>query len=272
MLNLGFDKVYGEKGMNKGYYGNEWGIYDEFLFDYIYKTMESNEERKFIYAVSTTNHPPYSLPDNYKPKPLNPPADLQNKIIGRDLAEKRFKTYQYACEMLGRFITKIKESEYAQNTIIAVTGDHNFKNVYSYSSQELLGQSGVPFYLYIPEKIKKRGIDVSVFGSYLDIMPTLYNLSLSGVSYTAMGTDLLSQKAQTNKVYTTSNDMAADRNYAVIYKFRDDAASKYYKWEKDNPGIAAESDRMESHDKLMRHVLALSAVSDYMVKRTAEKR
>jgi phosphoglycerol transferase MdoB-like AlkP superfamily enzyme len=269
MSNLGFDKVYGEKGMNMGYSGNEWGIYDEFLFDYIFKTMESNEKRKFIYSVSTTNHPPYSLPDNYIAKPLNPPQSLQNKIIGGDLAQKRFKTYQYANEMLGRFITKIKNSKYADNTIIAVTGDHNFKNAYSYSSEELLSQTGVPFYLYIPEKIKKRDIDVSVFGSYLDIMPTLYNLSLSDVSYTAMGTDLLSQKAKKNRVYTTSNDMAADNQCAVIYKFQDEAASKYYLWEKDGSAIEISSQE-EGHKKLIKYVLALSAVSDYMIKYTAE--
>jgi len=267
MENLGFDKVYGEKGMNQGYYGNEWGIYDEFLFDYLWKTLESDENRKFIYVITTTNHPPYSLPESYEAKPLTPQAELEQKIIGKDLAQKRFKTYQYANEMLGRFITKIKNSKYADNTIIAVTGDHNFKNVYSYSQEELLTQSEVPFYIYIPESIKPKNFDASVFGFYLDIMPTLYNLSLSDVSYTAMGQNLFSP-VKNKKVYTESNNVAANKDYAVKYIFPNKTASNFYAFDKDNSFKAAEIKETEAHKDLVKYVKALYAVSGHMIKTT----
>jgi phosphoglycerol transferase MdoB-like AlkP superfamily enzyme len=270
MENLGFDKIFGEKGMNQGYYGNEWGVYDEFLFDYLWKTLESNGNKKFIYAITTTNHPPYSLPKNYEAKPLNPPPDLKQKIIGKDLAEKRFKTYQYANEMLGRFITKIKNSKYANDTIIAVTGDHNFKNVYSYSPQELLTQTEVPFYLYIPDSIKPKNYDASVLGCYLDIMPTLYNISLSDISYTAMGQNLF-LPGENKKVYTESNNTAASKNYAVTYYFPAQEASNFYAFSQDNSFKAERTQATQAHKELVKYVKALYAVCGYMIKQTSEK-
>ncbi|MDR3113158.1 MAG: hypothetical protein LBU09_02145 [Endomicrobium sp.] len=86
-----------------------------------------------------------------------------------------------------------------RNTIIAITVDHSFKNVYSYSMHELLTQTEAPFYLYIPESIKPKNYDIEFLGFYLDIMPTLYNISLSSASYAVMGQNLFAPKE--NKKY-----------------------------------------------------------------------
>ncbi|MDR0822656.1 MAG: sulfatase-like hydrolase/transferase [Endomicrobium sp.] len=263
MYKLGFDKVLGQEAMDKNYKGAEWGVFDEHLFDFVYRTLESNNDKKFIFAITTTNHPPYALPDDYKSKPLNPPSKLSQKITGEDLAKKRFAVYQYSNEQLGRFITKIKNSKYADNTIIAVTGDHNFKNAYSYDNNEIIGAAAVPFYLYIPKSIKPRNIDVSVWGSHLDIMPTLYHLSLSDIVYSAMGINLFSKKAQENIVYSDSNDAIVYKNFLVNYTFHNKTA-KYYVLDKNK--LAQIAPEKEIYKKMIKRFLSQTAIADYLIK------
>lgn len=267
--NLGFEHILGEGGMKSEYLRNQWGVYDEHLFDYIFDNLNTGESRKFIYVMTTSNHPPYSLPDDYKPLPLNIPPELEQRIIGKDLADKRFKTYQYSNEMLGRFISRIKESEFGKNTVIAVTGDHNFWNIFAYPTEQLFDSLSVPFYLYIPDKIRPEKIDTEIFGSHMDIMPTLYALSLQNSEYMAMGTDLLSEKAKENIAYTDCG-VAVNGNAVISYNFlKKDAL--YYLWDEKNPGEIIPADANDEHKKIIKHYLATIAVSDYLIKNTGTK-
>ncbi len=269
MPNLGFDKIFGEGSMNKEYPRNQWGVYDEHLFDYIFKTLETDDDKKFIYVMTTSNHPPYSLPGTYKPLPLNTPEELRQYITGGDLADKRFSTYQYSNEMLGRFITRIKNSKYAENTIIAVTGDHNFWNVFYYSKERIFDSLSVPFYLYIPKKLRPADVNTSVFGSHMDIMPTLYNLSLSNTEYTAMGINLLSEGASDNITFTDVG-FVIDKNYVVDYNLKNKEAS-YYAWDAQNDREIKKAVETEGHKMLVKRFLSSIAISDYLIKNCGEK-
>jgi phosphoglycerol transferase MdoB-like AlkP superfamily enzyme len=264
MPNLGFDNVLGEGSMDKNYSRNQWGVYDEHLFDYVFEVLSRNEKQKFIYVMTTSNHPPYSLPGDYKKLPLNVPKNLDKNIIGRKIADMRFATYQYSNEMLGRLITIIKSSKYADNTIIAVTGDHNFWNVIAYSNETTLDELSVPFYLYIPDALKPKNIDTSVFGSHLDIMPTLYNISISSCEYVAMGRNLLSEKAKDN-IISMDNGVIMSRNYVVKYNFYNKLSS-FYKWNKNKNKELELSVETDEHRNLIKHYLSGVAVSDYLIK------
>ncbi|MDR3048358.1 MAG: sulfatase-like hydrolase/transferase [Elusimicrobiota bacterium] len=264
----GFDKVLGEGTMPSNAPRNQWGIFDGYLFDFIFDEFSKDDKRKFVYVMTMTNHPPFSLPKDWKPKSLIPPETLEKRIINRENAQMRFETYQYACEMLAQFITKVKNSKYGDNTIIAVTGDHNFWGIFQYSSEEALDQIGVPFYLYIPKKWKPSKVDTTVFGSHIDILPTIYYLSLSNTQIFAMGQNLLSKEAQKN---IASHDSGAimDKNYALLYNFQNKSAS-YYAWDKDNKRKTVQSDRTQGHNKLLKRFLAQTAVADYLIKNTSK--
>lgn len=265
--NLGFDNVLGEGNMDKNYARGVWGVYDEYLFDYLFKILRQNDNQKFICVLSTTNHPPYSMPSNYKKLPLNIPQDLEKNIIGKSLAEKRFVTYQYSNEMLGRFITKIKNSKYANNTIIAITGDHNFSGILAYSDEKTLDSLSVPFYLYIPKPLRPVKVDTSVFGSHLDIMPTLYNLSISNSKYMAMGMNILSEKAKDNII--SDRGVIMDKKGVVKYDFFK-GTHLYYFWNKSNNREIKYSHRTDNSERLIKHYLSAIAVSEYLIKSTGK--
>jgi phosphoglycerol transferase MdoB-like AlkP superfamily enzyme len=267
--NLGFDEVLGSGAMDSDYPRNQWGVYDEYLFDFVFKTLDKGSKQKFIGVLTTTNHPPFSLPKDYKNLPLNPPSALRDRTQDKELAQMRYAAYQYACRALGDFITKIKNSKYGENTIIAVTGDHSFWSLFEYSNAELEDKISVPFYLYIPKKLRPKKIDTTVFGSHLDIMPTLYSLSLSDVKVMAMGKNIF---ADSDNIAYNDSGFLADKKYAVQYSLLNKKAI-YYIYDKGDiskPRLIKESQEQQGHKKLIRHYLPMIAISDYLIKNTGE--
>lgn len=266
MPNVGFDKVIGEGSMPKEYERNQWGVFDEYLFDYIFKYLDENENRKFVYVMTTSNHPPYSLPNKYeKPYPLEITGQLQKDITGdMTIAKMRFAAYQYSCQKAGEFLTKLKNSKYADNTIVAITGDHNFWSTFNYSAQRVLDKMSVPFYLYVPEKLKpNKKVDTAVVGSHTDILPTLYNLSLSNTSYWATGTDLLSDEAQNNIASDCLGSIMTKDNF-VLYDFAS-GKEKYYTWNKENTREIVPAEENEEHKKMVKHYKSGIAIAQYML-------
>jgi phosphoglycerol transferase MdoB-like AlkP superfamily enzyme len=169
-----------------------WKVYDEYVYRYIERRLNDGGRPKFIVALTTTNHPPYSVPKHYRPRPLEVPPELEKRMTGSaDLVQGRFLAYQYTCAELAEFLDNVKNSPLGENTIVAVVGDHNFWGVVRYESGEVLEKYGVPFYLYVPPAWRPERADTGAFGSHLDIMPTLYPLALSDTSYVALGRNLL---------------------------------------------------------------------------------
>lgn len=261
LLAQGFDRVLGE-GSLPGAEKNQWGVYDQHLFDEAYACLADGGKPKLIVVITTTNHPPYSVPDSYKPGPLEIPDDLRKAITNDiSLAYKRFVTYQYANEQLGGFITKIKNSSLGGRTIIAATGDHNFWDVFNYSPEETFLRYSVPFYLYVPQALKPAKVDTSVFGSHMDIMPTLYALSFSGAEYFAAGKNMLAGNAAAlnGEGIVVTKDGAVYRPYA-------DTATRYFRWNTSAPGMLKTGAPSTAQKNLPAYYQSAVTVADYVIK------
>ena len=177
---------------------NTWGVYDEFLFEDIFNQLENNSRNpQMIFALSTTNHTPYELPNTYQPYSIEISDSLNNLIMAnKDIAEANFKAYQYANDCLGKFLTKLKASKYGKNTIVAVSGDHNSYALFPHNNSQIEEKDNhiVPFFLSIPEQYKNRlHINENRYGSHKDIFPTLINLSLSNQKYFSLGNNLFNK-------------------------------------------------------------------------------
>lgn len=267
MPNVGFDKVIGEGSMPNAYERNQWGVYDEYLFDFILRVLDTNDNSKFMYIMTTSNHPPYSLPSKYKqPYPLEINEQLKKDITGdKTLSKMRFATYQYSCQKVGEFLTKLKNSKFADNTIVAITGDHNFWNTFSYPLERKLDEMSVPFYLYIPKKLQpNKKIDANnIVGSHTDILPTLYNISLSNTNYWATGTDLLSDEAEKNIASNCLGSIMTKDNF-VIYDFAS-GKEKYYTWNKEKPREIVPAEQNDEHKNMVKHYKSSVAIAYYML-------
>jgi len=192
-LRQGFDEFVGANALLKDYPDmplNVWGGEDWYAFDYAKKLMKESTEPLFIVMHTLTNHPPYaapSLPWLEKELTIN---DQMLKVNG-SLPEEALRTYHYTTEVLSDFLDYVKHGELANNTVVALTGDHGQRGALSTSKTDLYTKA-VPFYLYIPEYLKpKRTVDTNALGSHRDIMPTLINLTLSDARYPNVGNNLL---------------------------------------------------------------------------------
>ncbi|WP_286336397.1 LTA synthase family protein [Hydrogenimonas cancrithermarum] len=171
---------------------HDWGVYDQFLYEYILLKLKRATQPQFIYAMTTNNHPPYELYKGYKPKPLKISPELKKHLRGDiELIRKRLYDYQYALDMAGKFLDAIKNGELAQNTVVVITADNNtIEGVMSYDNFAEESKK-IPFYLYLPPAIRPEKIDTSVPGSHKDLMATLYGLTLSDTDYLSVGSSLL---------------------------------------------------------------------------------
>ncbi len=235
----GFENVEGKAnissslGIDIDENSHDWGLFDEFTYKYVEQKLKNATKPQFIFILTTNNHPPYTVPSDYKSNSLEISKDLEEHIIGdMDLAKARFKDYAYAVDMAGEFMDNIKNSKLQENTVVAITADNNTVEGIMKYDDYYTQTKRIPFYIHMPEYIKpKEPIDMSVPSSHKDIFPTLYNLTLSEKEYTAIGTNLLDK----TKLHCGFNDagviMSEDGGFKVT-KAVTDAQKKcqeYYK-------------------------------------------
>lgn len=241
-LTQGFDFIEGEIEVKKTLADHniamagthDWGIYDEDLFKYIsIKLKEKSGKNKLYVVMTTTNHPPFELPSSYDVKSILPEVSIEKypehtRIIDSNLAQERFKTYRYSSDALAQFIDDVKNSELKKSTLVAATGDHSSWLV-NFNSNERFIKDTVPFYLYIPDQLRKthnlnKAIFEDTFGGHMDIWPTLYNLSLNNAEYETFGTDMFIKK---DLSFSLNNSRLIASPSAAVFVHNGDKASYF---------------------------------------------
>ncbi len=231
-----FEIVEGEKAIQKSISGatkSEWGLYDEFVFDRAINQLKENpNQQKFIFIMTTTNHTPYGVPLSYKPYPLSMDKDFEERLITDPLiAEKQLVTFQYANHYLGNFLKRIKSSDFGENTIVVITGDHARPNLFNFPNEELYKNYQVPLIIYVPQKYKpKYTVDTTRFGSHKDMFTSIIPLALSQAKYIRSGNNLLTADSDTTFFYGQNNhNFGFSKDGALYVKEK-----LYYTWKDSN--------------------------------------
>ena len=232
-------------------YFHPWGIYDEHLYDYILNKLEKSKQKEFVVALSTNNHPPYNIPNDYNSKRLLYSETLKKHIIGDfDLAQQRFRSFAYALDQVGIFLDKFKASTLKENTIVVITADNNtVDGIMKYDENQLLNSKNIPLYFYIPKRLKEQiSIDTKVAGSHKDIFPTLYNLTLANKTYLSIGSNLFDS---TQPHYGFNGSMIVNR---------------------DNEIRKLQRLNEKTEDDLIEYYKATLAVTQYLIDKTQSKK
>ena len=260
----GFDHIYGDHEIEtiipdkSKKYKDDWGVFDEYLFDFIEDKLSRATTPQFMVIMTTTNHPPYAIPASYQAKPLEIPAALEARLTAdRELVEARFKAYQYANEKAGLMLDHIKNGPLRENTVVAITGDHNFGNMISFKTEEYMKFRGVPFYIYLPDALRPKTYDSSVFGSHKDIFPTLYPLTLSDTKYVAIGQDMFDH-SKAHYAFNASG-LCASKAGSVLYE----NPVKYFGW--DGTLLVPVQNNSQTKNAL-EYYKATMSVTDYFVR------
>jgi phosphoglycerol transferase MdoB-like AlkP superfamily enzyme len=188
----GFDQYIGRATIEKHFQhisDNPWGVYDSFLFEYLQKqlTEQAPDKPLFSFVLTTNNHGPIRLPKDYVAPNLSPQA---YGFEADDAKTKESLTgYHFQTNAFGNFLTWLKQSEFADNTIVVATGDHILKGFDNYAADtDAYNRYAVATYLYVPKALDQLSkADELIPGSHQDLFPTLFELSLDKETYYSFG-------------------------------------------------------------------------------------
>ncbi len=276
----GFQQLHGDNAIKEKFHDtpddellHEWGVFDQYVFEYAFDLLSHSTTPQFIVILTTSNHPPYSLPKSYNSPIENSfTTQIEKDLIGDlDLAKSRLKAYQYSNHQLGLFISKIKNQPFATQTIVAATGDHSFY-IRPYNNLEFFEKWCVPLYLYIPPQYTPHITTESILqtkqkfsltiGSHLDLFPTLYNLTFSNLIFKGLGQNLLDPRIKPWSFHTTSWS-SFDENSGIIINPKGQIITSLCRTDKSSNKLEpCPQDR--SHLNLQKRLTSLMGVSDFI--------
>ena len=183
----GFEDIYGGGTISDWTSGNEWGIDDEGLLNYVAQRQVDAVPTLDV-VLTTSNHPPYSVDVYGKGFPLHtmPPSLAQ---IADDTADLRVLGHLwYSDQAVGKFIANVERTQ--PDTLFVITGDHYGRRFLN-RSPDPQERSAVPCVFYGPGM---AGTTLAAqAGSHLDLIPTLIErCAPAGFAYHALGVDLFS--------------------------------------------------------------------------------
>ncbi|PKO62757.1 MAG: hypothetical protein CVU24_02670 [Betaproteobacteria bacterium HGW-Betaproteobacteria-18] len=167
-----------------------WGVWDAYIFKYLKQRLAEQPADKpiFVFVLTSTNHPPYDLPADYKRVPRD--MTLWHGETSSETLAPNLDSYHYATDLLGGFVQDIQDSPAYNNTILAATGDHNVRSfgVYATAQRRYLMHQ-VPFVIW--GKDLSCGNQLALPASHRDMFSTL--LPLVGIAgpYINTGRNLL---------------------------------------------------------------------------------
>jgi phosphoglycerol transferase MdoB-like AlkP superfamily enzyme len=189
----GFDEVVDANNLKEAYPEavlGIWGVWDDYVFKYLSKRMAAQPKDKpiFVFVLTSTNHPPYDLPADYKRVPRDM-AQWKGET-GSETLIPNLDTYHYATDLLGGFVQEVQKGPLKDNTIIAGTGDHNVRSfgVYADASRRYLVRQ-VPFVIW-GDKLH-CGNQLDQPASHRDMFNTLFPLAGIQGNYINAGRNLL---------------------------------------------------------------------------------
>jgi phosphoglycerol transferase MdoB-like AlkP superfamily enzyme len=189
----GVEEVYGAPNMNKGLVTHDWGIDDEYLFDFVQKTV-TDDRPSFNFILTTSYHEPFDVDVYAAGFPLRKIPDNLAASFDGSMSLKALGHIWYGDKCLGSF-TRTMEKKLTR-PLFAFTGDH-YSRRFINAKPDYFEQSGVPFILYGKEVLKNIRVPKDSVGSQLDIGSTLIELAApKGFTYYAAGQDLLAPRKE----------------------------------------------------------------------------
>lgn len=163
---------------------HKYGIADEFAYKYIFEVLQNATKPTLIINITISHHKPYYHAKDKDLSHLFSDIPQGFSINANVNALEYLKTYAYANDEFGKFLTKIKHSKLKDSTIIAATGDHRARELPIDESSQRAFAYSVPFYVFVPQKYHANlHYDKNRICSHKDIFPTLYALSGSKDSH-----------------------------------------------------------------------------------------
>lgn len=207
-----FDRIYSLYDYPKEKVVNNFGVQDDFLFEYALETLNKavQDDKPFLACLLTvTNHPPFIIPEQFKNK-----GDTDTK---RALA--------FMDHSLKIFMENAAKQDWYKNTIFVIQGDHG--STVGQSKYDMpLSLNHIPLILHSPlfEDSPKR---FSQFCGQIDVFPTI--LGLLNIPYfnNSLGQDIFKENRPC-MFFVNDNQLGCiDNDYFYVYNLITDSDILY---------------------------------------------
>jgi phosphoglycerol transferase MdoB-like AlkP superfamily enzyme len=171
-----------------------WGVWDSYVFKYLSKRLQQSQDKPlFVFVLTSTNHPPYDLPDDYERVPRD--RLLWGGERNSSDLWPNLDSWHYATDLLGAFVQQVRNGPLGANTLIAASGDHNVRSfgIYATPQRRPLARQ-VPFVIWGQDV--PCGPQRELPASHRDMFPTLLPLLAVNQAYVKTGRNLLLDPAR----------------------------------------------------------------------------
>ena len=173
----GYEKQYNMETFNdKSQFDGTWAIWDEPFLQYFKKEMDGFRQPFVSTIFTATSHHPFKIPKKYARRFAKGNVPI-HRCVG------------YSDYALRRFFEEASKSDWYNNTIFVLTGDHtSITKQKDYKTN--YGIFEIPILIFDPSGEMPRGIRDGI-AQQADMMPTVLNFLGYDKAYIAFGCDLL---------------------------------------------------------------------------------
>ncbi|MBS9768682.1 MAG: sulfatase-like hydrolase/transferase [Flavobacteriaceae bacterium] len=174
------DKIYSLEEYPSGKSVNNFGVADDFLFEFGLKELNKKAEKAPFLAtfLTVSNHPPYIIPEKYK----NNDESETSQIL------------MFVNDTLHDFFEEALQQSWAKNTIFVVLGDHGAV-VGNEKLPMPLSYNHIPMLIY-SELFKDKAQVCEQFGGQIDVPATVMGMLKLPYVNSTFGIDLFREKRE----------------------------------------------------------------------------
>ena len=181
----GFERLLDGSDLDPGTSVSSAGPPDHVLFDRALRECDDMAADGLFLAtiLTSTNHPPFALPD-----PLPPDVQARVAAVPDGPHVRRHRAVLYADWAFGQFVRQARATDWGRRTLFVAVGDHGVHRAPVADIDP--DRRHVPLLLLGPivELTPRR---VEQMGSHVDVLPTLLSLLQVRARHAAWGRDLL---------------------------------------------------------------------------------
>lgn len=274
-IHQGFDEVLDLANIQQQFPNttiNANGAHDQYLYGLIQSRLaaaEAEHQPLMVFMLTTSNHTPYTAemtPADYQAAPLPLARFADTQVNPADLPFA-LRGFQYANDTLADFIGAIKQSAYADHTLIAAAGDHYLRNFFRLRmNEDMHWMDRVGLYFRIPSAYLLPGeqFDAAIAAGHRDIFPTLYEHALSGQRYLSFGRNLFAANQRDGTAVTDLTNVYS--RYGVALGLQHPL---YYRWNQDRTSLVADPEPDQGWRTILRQEKARIALQDWLIRRQA---
>ncbi|WP_243652187.1 LTA synthase family protein [Mariniflexile fucanivorans] len=236
---------------NEVTFENAWGVCDEDIYNKVIKEADKshrNETPFFNFIMTTSNHRPFTYPDNK----IDVPSGTSR--------EGAIKYTDYA---IGDFIKQAKTKPWFKNTVFVIMADHCASSAGRWNLN--IDKYRIPALIFNLETIAPQKIEK--LSSQIDVFPTLFALLNWDYTSNLFGLDIMKMKKEDERAFIGNYrnlGLLKDRKLMVL---SDQHEVNYYEWETDNDNLIPKP----INASLLEETISFYQTADYLYRNNGLK-